>query len=702
MPSSRFIISVVALLATCPAASAGVLTGRVLDAETGRPVTGATVHAFRQHVWTVTDREGRFRMTAAGSRFSVEVSHVGYRPEVREGLAGGNPHTFRLVPGITRLGGITVTGLREPVTPDERGPTSVLDRADLESGGRTDIAAAVATVTGVLTRDYGNFTSFALRGTDAVHTALALDGVRLNSAQNGTFDATTLPLGLADRVEVARGGGSAVYGSSPLGGVVNLITPEPDRFGVDLTAGLGSLGRRYIRFRHTGWSRPVGYVVGGNLTSARNDFGYTDLAGSTRTRANADFSDQGLFAKGTFRRGRHAFSLLGEYNAAERGDPGTLLWASDSARRSDRRGTALLRYRVRQDTNARLDARAYARRQWQNYANPGTVSDDTHDIDAAGIQVDQHVDLAGWGSATLGVEASREELASTSVSRSERTTLAAWTRVGIARAGFRLDPVLRVERLHQASRPPEGPEQRSTYLVLSPRVTLSWSIAEPLVVYAGIGRSFRAPTFNDLYWPEDQFSYGNPLLEPEWSTGADLGLTGRARDFVRYRLGFHWARLADLIQWQPDSAYRFHAVNVDSAVVRGLEVDAEFDWRGLGLRLGLDYSSAVSGSTRLIYRPALSGRAAASYARKLGAVGTRVEVGIAHTGRRFTDAANTDTLALPGHTIVRLDAGVTPRLGGLEASARFGVDNLFDVDYQTVVYYPLPGRTWYFELGFGL
>ena len=45
-----------------------------------------------------------------------------------------------------------------------------------------------------------------------------------------------------------------------------------------------------------------------------------------------------------------------------------------------------------------------------------------------------------------------------------------------------------------------------------------WSIT------ANIGRSFRAPSFNDLYWPDDGFAYGNPDLKPETATNMDFGL----------------------------------------------------------------------------------------------------------------------------------------------------------------------------------
>ena len=677
------------------------LEGRVLDARTGEPVPGATVFAFELGTWAVCGPEGGFQLRTDRDALSVEVSHVGYRPGIWEDLPADRPVTLRLVPGITRLGGITVTAHRLPVPADQAGPVSVLDRDAAAAGGRTDVARALEGTTGAIGRDYGNFTSVALRGANAEHTVFALDGIRLNSAQNGTFDATGLPLSIADRIEVARGGYSAVYGSSPVGGVVNVTTPRPERWGALVRAGLGAFGRKYCQFGHTAWHQPVGYVVGGSIESAANDFGWTDSAGAARTRANADAASRSLFAKGVFRSGRHDASLLGEYGTSDRGDPGSVRLPSDSARRRDTRGIALLSWSFREADEAALAVRGYRCRFWQNYTNPDWSMNDTHDFGSLGIQVDQTVPLAGLGTAIAGFEAGSENLTSTSVSVSRRSTLAAWAQLHIRISTLTVAPVLRFERLRSRSGQP-GEEQGTTYLVASPKVTLNWSPADRLDVYAGLGRSFRAPTFNDLYWPDDPFGYGNPLLEPEWSTGIDVGVTGRAPGFLRWRVGWHHTRLTDLIQWQPDTAWRYHPVNVDSAVISGLELDTELDLGPAGLEVGLDWLDARSGPVTLIYRPALSGRATAWARHRSGAVDARLGLTVEHAGRRFTDAANTDSLSLPAYTLCHIEAVARRPFRRVGTGVRFGIRNLLDARYQSVAYYPLPGRTWYGGLELGI
>ncbi len=693
----RLVLPALALLTGI--AGATTFSGTILDAYTRQPVPHAEVHAYDLGAVTTTDEQGEFELTTGANLVSVAVSRVGYRPGTWQDLPAAEPAFLYLSPEVIRLEGVTISACRTPVSIDRSGPVTVVEDEAVQAWGRTSMAELAGTTPSAITRSYGNFSTVALRGTNTEHTLIALDGVRLNLAQNGTFDLTTLPLILVDRVEVARGGNSALYGSSPVGGLVNAITPRPDRFGANLRTGIGSFGRKHVQLIHTNWYAPVGYVIGGNLTAADNNFDYPDSAGASLTRSNADFESKGLFAKGVFRSGPHNTSLLGEYNVTGRGDPGSTAWPSDSARRDDQRGLSQAGYTFQPSADLRTNARLFYQRFWQNYCNPAFFIDDTHDLTALGGQLDQTFHFAPWAMLMAGCELDKSCLTSTSVGAPNLLSLAGWTQARVEYFGFALNPVVRFERMQQ-EHVTDSTEDKSTTQVLSPKATLTWSGFEWLTLYAGFGRSFRAPTLNDLYWPEDMFSYGNPHLEPEWSTNWDVGIRGKGPDFLHYWLGYYNSSLTDLIQWQPDTAFRFHPVNVDSAVISGVELDLELDLNHAGVQSNLNYCSARSGDTKLIYRPELSARATVWGQHTFRPVTAQLALTVEHTGERYTDPANTDTL--PGYSLFHAEASVSPKLGPLTATARFGVRNLTDERYETNKGYPLPGQTWYGELEFGI
>ncbi len=95
------------------------------------------------------------------------------------------------------------------------------------AGEQKRIEYLLETTPGVHVRRFGGPgapAEISIRGSSASQVVVLLDGVRLNSAQTGAVDLSTVPLDLLERIEVSRGAGSVQTGSDAIGGVVNLIT----------------------------------------------------------------------------------------------------------------------------------------------------------------------------------------------------------------------------------------------------------------------------------------------------------------------------------------------------------------------------------------------------------------------------------------------------------------------------------------------
>jgi outer membrane cobalamin receptor len=112
---------------------------------------------------------------------------------------------------------------------------------------------------------------------------------------------------------------------------------------------------------------------------------------------------------------------------------------------------------------------------------------------------------------------------------------------------------------------------------LSPRAALHASLTDSTRLRLSVNKAFRAPTLNDLYWPNDLFSMGNPGLEPETAWEYELALEQSIGDRGRVTLAGFLRDADDLISWQPDEFFVYSPVNVNEARIWGVEVDGRYD-----------------------------------------------------------------------------------------------------------------------------
>jgi outer membrane cobalamin receptor len=695
---ARILLAVVAMATTARAAT---LTGVVLDAETWQPVSYAAVNAPNLNLNTTADSTGAFALEVepARGRVTVTVSRVGYEKKSWEKVDVSRPATFYLRPTPVNLEGISVSAFRTPSPLERSGPVSVVDSAGSSPCGRLNVAELLWVSPSVVMKDYGNLATIGLRGANTEQTLILLDGVRLNSAQDNLFDLTTLPLTLAQRIEVVRGNSSALYGANSIGGLVNVITPEPERFGVKATAGIGSFGKRYLTAKHSSWSAPLGYVVTASLNRMDDNFSYRDTSDSMRERMNSDISSQDVMAKGVFAQGPHRVSLLGEYNVTRRGTPGPTFWPSDSARMDDYRGIAHLAYDLQEADNAWLESRLYHHQFWRHYWDPDTLAwvNDTHVTTVSGVMTKQTAHFAHWATAIVGLEGGREQFRSSAIGAPQRWTGSGWAEARLKWLTLDIIPMARFDWLNDSRQRSDSTFARSNTRVVSPKLTLGYSGATWLNLYASAGRSFRAPTFNELYWPEDPWTEGNPQLRPEWATSVDFNASIRYPSFLTCRLGIWHSFLNDLIQWQPDSAYVYKPVNLDTATITGAEFELGLVSKHAGVTGNATYMLARSHGRDLTYRPRL-GFAVSHWA---GTKLAQLSWDVRYTGQRYTLSDTlppNDTNSLPGFLVLDAGTALTPTFGRLGVTLRGGVRNLFDRQYEAMRGYPITGRNWYAEL----
>ena len=182
----------------------------------------------------------------------------------------------QLLPGAvlaqSALKETVVTAARSAVRADDLvSEVVVLERNDIErSAGRTlpELLARSAGVQISANGGLGKVSSIFIRGTEARHTVLLIDGVRYGSATAGTPIWDNIPLDMIERIEVLKGPGSSLYGSDGVGGVVQIFT-RAGKAGLHPQANV-SIGSR-------------GYAQAGASLTAGKD-GWTYSLGTQTTR----------------------------------------------------------------------------------------------------------------------------------------------------------------------------------------------------------------------------------------------------------------------------------------------------------------------------------------------------------------------------------------------------------------------------------
>ena len=136
---------------------------------------------------------------------------------------------------------VVVTATRSP-KPIATGlaSTTVLERADIERAQAPDLIDLLARQAGIdvsRTGGPGSASTLFLRGGNSNHALVLIDGVRVNSVQQGLFDVGPLPLDRIERIEIVRGPRAALWGSDAIGGVIQIFTRDPGQTGAQLRVG---------------------------------------------------------------------------------------------------------------------------------------------------------------------------------------------------------------------------------------------------------------------------------------------------------------------------------------------------------------------------------------------------------------------------------------------------------------------------------
>lgn len=488
-------------------------------------------------------------------------------------------------------------------------PNSVIlyDQYDIEDYPARDIGEVMANDPGIDWRIQGDAGGAAqtihIRGMSPNATQVFVNGVNINSPSLGLAEVGRLPVNNIGNIEVIKGSGSLLYGTGAMGGTVNIFTKKPARDRVDLrlNGGVGTNQTYHLGFENgLYFTETLGYYLTAN---------YDETEGF---RSNSDLDHKDVSVNFILNNGpQFDLSLYGQYIDRKFGRPGVrppvgtvpyyvngvAVYDSESASLLDRGGDedGLLVLRADSRPNDKLDITFLGNiSEMKNYNSTrytfggpidGYEAWTTNTIweiegDADFIFSEKGDLLIGaeyinydWENKTINLDGTGgkidADLHSTGLYGELHFQL--------------IDPLRVLAGLRYEDNSAFGTETLPRFgLVLTPKASTAIKLSS--------GKHFRAPTLNDLYFPEDIYAKGNPDLQPETGWHSDITWEQSLKDdhiffSVSY---FNWT-LDDKIQWEPDSNGVFSPNNLRTFTGEGIEFETKLQLM-TNLLIGLDYT----------------------------------------------------------------------------------------------------------------
>ena len=577
---------------------------------------------------------------------------------------------------------VVVTATRTPVRADQTvADVTVLQAEDLAPYvGRTltEVLAHQPGIQFTANGGLGKTSSIFIRGLEARHVLLLVDGVRYGSATTGMPELDNLPIGDIERIEIVRGPLSSLYGSDAVGGVVQVFTRRPvPGAGVRLN-GQATVGSH--RYGQLGG----GLSVDDGVFSAAVQVIRTDNGGFSSTNERVQF--------GSFNPDTDAFrQSAGSVNLGLKLPQGWTLGAH--LLQSD----GVSGY----DDGPGADARAGLRTQVMSVDATGRVVDGwTTQLRVARSANDYETQASASPYATLGTIATVQQQVSwdntVALPVGSLLVVLEHLKQKVTKPGGNYDVTSRtinsaalgyhaVIGAHTVQASVRRDQNSQFGNPTTGSLGYGLKLAEGLRATAQVGTSFVSPSFNQLYWP----SYGNPRLDPEKGRHAELGL--------RYSVGEHqFGAVLFANRVRGYITQGANPVNLPYAQSHGVTLSYDGQLGPVKLAAAVDHLDPKNDTDGSANQGKLLPRRARNDAKlsadvELGA--WSVGAGLQAYSHRFDDTANTQRLA--GYATLDLHAQWQ-----LDRDWVLGarLNNVADRRYETALGYNQPDRALFVTL----
>lgn len=540
--------------------------------------------------------------------------------------------------------------------------TTVINAKDQGVSVLTDVLNFIPGVYATGSGNAGSGSAIYMRGSESSQTLLLIDGIEVNdpSISNRATAPSNFSLGGMERVEVVRGGQSLHYGSTAIGGVINIIS-TPEKTGKTFSAGYGNAHEHLLRFKQ---SSQIGKWNYHYMLEKKGDEGISSARDKTKAKNDKDGFNLVTFhagAKGEISDTQRLEFAFRHQNKRQEFDGGVAL--DDASQES-----------VSKDTYGRVAHTYFAQGIPLEVVSSFSFADHKREYYSTSPKYEykgglMKLALQGnyfWdkkNATSLALEEKREEDRSKSseLAKKKNDISSIWLNHHFEMERFFISLGGRYEDDELAP-------SRSTYRV-APGIRLPWY---ELILKGAVSTAYRSPTLFEL--GDKGWGTGNPNLKAERSTQREVGLAHKYASLTYFQM-----RIKDRLSYDFTTLKN---VNAGKAEINGVEAEAHTErMKGFALQFS---------GTRLYTKDLATHKELRRRPRFMSSLGLDHEYDVWKTGLTFLYVGARDDVSKRMPSYYTTNLSLTWKKKDLEVWGK--LSNLLDLDYQEIDGYNTPGR----------
>ena len=468
---------------------------------------------------------------------------------------------------------LTVTANRSAINIDDALTSQVvINRSDIELINPTSIFDLLSTVSSIDVASNGGRgqkSSIFMRGTNSDHVLVLVDGIRISSATSGGTSLNTISPEMIERIEIVQGARAALWGSDAIGGVIQIFTRQLAGDEMFAGASFGSDNfRKYkagIGFNHGNGQTSIsvsreesdGFDVKEGTETDDDGYEFTSLAIRGQQQVNKQFSVDWLLSSD-----QGDYEHDGFYNGSDVKTHAWLVRANYSSNFNGIKNQTVMHFGQNRDYLDSLSDGVSksifeTRRNQYSVVNSSQFSDNFQ----VNVGLDHYQDDVS--NSTTGYQ------------QAERDTTGVFAHALLKNNSWAYEATVRYDRV-------EDIDSENTF-----NAGISYKLNDDSRIVASYGTGFKAPTFNDLYYPGS----GNPLLKSERSDTAEIFWENTFSDTTT-QLNFYHSNVDELIAWDGSKS-----INIEEVEINGAEFSAKYAGFGGTHDFNISYTDAEDQAT---------------------------------------------------------------------------------------------------------
>ena len=417
-----------------------------------------------------------------------------------------------------------------------------------------------------------------IRGGGFDQTLLLIDGMKMDDAQTGHHTLNMiLPLYLIERIEIIRGPAARIFGQNAFNGAINIITKEVK--GEKRTANIdfrelsfGSYGQKNFALTSSIISEKIKSIFSFSINKSD---GY---------RHNTDFSNANYFNKTSFKTKSSPIDLISSFSQRKFGANGFYASPSATEQYEETQASLLGISTVIQSENLIIKPRIYWKRGQDMYIyirdNP-SVYRNLHKTNKISAELSGSY-ISDLGVTGFGLDLSTVNITSNNLGEHKRNTANAFIdhTFELFNGNLSVSPGIAVSYFSDLS------------FHSFPGIDLGYHLSSNFKLYSNIGKTYRIPTYTDLYY-SDRTTIGNENLNPEQATSTELGIKFNDSQF-NFSASLFSRKSKNIIDYVKENENDlWKAVNIRSLNTKGFELDLSYDFSksSSSSSFGLGYSN---------------------------------------------------------------------------------------------------------------